>query len=152
MALAPLKAMKRGAQSTPGSARPTSRPPLGREEGECHRGQGTGVLRPHGPEETAPAAGAMPPPADVDLGGAVRPAQVTEGRAIVASDTAPEAPRREGRAMPDGVRAPYSGPILTTQREGPDSFWTTRRRITSGRVWTCAGVPVSRPSTELLSS
>ena len=150
--LAPLKAVKRGTQSTPGSARPTSPPPLGRKEGECHRGQGTGVLRPHGPEETAPAAGAMPPPEDLNRGGAVRPAQVMEGRAIVASDTAPEAPRLEGRAMPDGVRAPYSGPTSTTQREGPDSFWMTRRRITSSRVWTRAGVPASRPSTELLSS
>jgi len=92
VALAPLKAVKRGAQSTPGSARPKSPPPLSREEGERHRGQGTGASRPQGPEEAAPAPGAMPPPADADLGGAVWPAQFEEGRAIVASNTAPEAP------------------------------------------------------------
>jgi len=54
--------------------------------------------------------------------------------------------------MPDGARAPYSGPTLTMPREGLDSFWMTRRRITSSRVWTRVGVPASRPSTELLSS
>ena len=34
MGLAPLKAIKRGAQSTPGSARPRPSPPLTREEEE----------------------------------------------------------------------------------------------------------------------
>jgi len=33
VALAPLKAVKRGAQSTPGSARPMSPPPLSHAEG-----------------------------------------------------------------------------------------------------------------------
>ena len=48
MALAPLKAMKRGVQSTPWSARPKSLPPLNREEGELPHDkgdQGTGGRR-----------------------------------------------------------------------------------------------------------
>ena len=48
MALPPLKAVKRGAQSTPGSARPKSLPPLNREEGELPHDkgdQGTGGRR-----------------------------------------------------------------------------------------------------------
>ena len=36
--------------------------------------------------------GPRPPPEDADLGGAVRPAHAEEGRAIVASSAAPEAP------------------------------------------------------------
>jgi len=52
--LAPLKAVKRGAQSTPRSARPMSPPPLSREEGERRQGQDTGAPRPQGPEETVP--------------------------------------------------------------------------------------------------
>jgi len=51
-----------------------------------------------GPEETAPTPGAMPPPVDADLGGAVRPAQFAEGRAIVAFNTAPEAPSAGGES------------------------------------------------------
>jgi len=89
--LAPLKAVKRGAQSTPGSARPVSPPPPGYEEAGRHQGQDTGAPRPQGPEETALASGAAPPPEDADLGGAVRPAHAEEGRAIVASSAAPEA-------------------------------------------------------------
>jgi len=48
VALAPLKAVKRGAQSTPGSARPVSPPPLNLEEGERRQGQDTGAPRPQG--------------------------------------------------------------------------------------------------------
>ena len=48
-----------------------------------------GTPRPQGPEETVLAPGAMPPPEDADLGGAARPAQIEEGRAIVASNAAP---------------------------------------------------------------
>ena len=79
MALAPLKAVKRGAQSTPRSARPASPPPPGYEEGGRHQGQDTGAPKPQGPE-------------DADLGGAAQPAHAEEGRAIVASSAAPEAP------------------------------------------------------------
>jgi len=92
VALAPLKAVKRGAQSTPGSARPVSPPPPGYEEEGRHQGQNMGAPKPQGPEETALAPGAAPPSGDADLGGAVRPAHTEEGRAIVASSTAPEAP------------------------------------------------------------
>ena len=167
MALAPLKAVKRGAQSTPGSARPKSPPPLSREEREPYRegeGQETGTPRPQESEGTVVAFGAIPPPGDADLGGGARPVQIEEGRAIVASDAAPlgvlterappipRLPRREEKAMLCGARAPCSGPTSTTQREGPDLFWMIRRKFNSGRVWTRAGVPASRPSTELLSS
>jgi len=92
VALAPLKAVKRGAQLTPESARPVSPPPPGYEEGGRHQGQDTGAPKPQGPEETALASGAVPPPEDADLGGAVRPAHTEEGRAIVASSAVPEAP------------------------------------------------------------
>ena len=115
MALAPLKAVKRGAQSTPGSARPKSPPSLGREEVEPRRaGQEMEVTRPQGPGETTLAPGAMPPPANAGLGGAARPAQIEEGRAIVASNMAPGAPAAGGKATPDGARAPCSGPTSTT--------------------------------------
>jgi len=92
VALASLKVVKRGAQSTPGSARTVSPPPPGYEEGGRHQGQDTGAPKPQGPEEMALAPGAAPPPEDADLGGAVRPAHTEEGRAIVASSAAPEAP------------------------------------------------------------
>ena len=52
MELAPLKAVKRGAGSTPGSARPKSPLPLSREEGELPHdegGQGTGRKTPDPP-------------------------------------------------------------------------------------------------------
>ena len=107
---APLKAVKRGAQSTPGSARPKSAPPLSREEGEPRRdreGQEMEMPRPQGPEETVLAPGAMPPPRDADLGGAVRQAQVEEGRAIVASNaTSLCGPQGKG---PAGPEAPTAG-------------------------------------------
>ena len=79
MALAPLKAVKRGAQSTPGSARPASPPPPGYAEAGRHQGQDAGAPKPQGSE-------------DVDLGGAARPAHAEESRALVASSAAPEAP------------------------------------------------------------
>ena len=112
MALAPLKAIKRGVQSTPGLARPKSPPPLSHEEGERHRGQGMGAPRPQAPEETAPAPGAMPPPADADLGGAVRPTQFEEGRAIMASNTAPEAPSAGGESDAQWGKSPVFWPNL----------------------------------------
>jgi len=96
VALAPLKAVKRRAQSTPGSARPMSPPPLSREAGERRQGQDMGAPRPQGPEETALAPGATPPPEDADLGGAVRSTHAEEGRVIVASSAAPEAPTAGG--------------------------------------------------------
>jgi len=49
----------------------------------------------------------MPPPKDADLGGAARPAQIEEGRAIVASDWAPlGGPHGKG---PAGPVAPAAG-------------------------------------------
>jgi len=153
VALAPMKAAKRGAQSTPWSVGLKSPPPPGREEVEPRRaGHGLEAPRPQGPVETALVPGAMPPPTNAGLGGAARPAQIEEGRAIVASNMAPEAAAAGGKATPDGARAPCSSPTSTTQREGPDLFWTIRRRLTSGRVWTRAGVPTSRRSTKLPSS
>jgi len=91
-----------------------SPPPLSREERGRRQELDTGAPRAQGPEETALAPGATPPPEDADLGGAARPAQVEEGRAIVAFSATPEAPMAGGGAMPDGARAPYSGPTLTT--------------------------------------
>jgi len=69
-----------------------SPPPPSYEEGGRHQGQDTGAPKPQGPEETALAPGAAPPPEDVDLGGAARSVQVEGERAIVASSAAPEAP------------------------------------------------------------
>ena len=83
VALAPLKAVKRGAQSTPGSARPKSPPPLSREEGELPHDEGeqgtgrkmsdppmkeAGTLRPQEPQETVLALGAIPPSGDASQG------------------------------------------------------------------------------------
>ena len=176
MGLTPLKAVKRGAQSTPGSARPKLPPPLSREEGELLHDEGgqemrgktpvpsakeVGTPRPQEAEETVLALGAILPSGDAYLGGLAWPEQTEEGRAIVALSAAllggphgkgPARPKWEEKATPHGARAPWSGPTLTTQREGPDLFWMTRRRLTSSRVWTHASVPVSRPSTERLSS
>ena len=109
MALAPLKAVKRGAQSTPGSARPKSPPPLSRDEGEPRwerEGQEMGMPRPQAPEESILAPGAMPPPEDADLGGAVRPALIEECRAIVTSNAASlGGPHRKGPARPEAPAA-----------------------------------------------
>ena len=83
MGLVPLKATKRGALSTPGSARPRSPPPLSREEGERphkERVQETGQKTPDPPtreaeaprsqelEGTVLALGVVPPLGDADLG------------------------------------------------------------------------------------
>ena len=87
----------------------------GRQEGE---GQKTGAPRPQGPKEMALALGATPPPEDVDLGGAVRPAQVEEGRAIVASDTAPEAPMVGGEGGTRWGKSPVCWPNLDDAEGG----------------------------------
>jgi len=121
MALAPLKAVKRGAQSTPGSARPMSPPPLSRAEGEGRRegeGQKTGAPRPQGPEVMALAPGGTPPSEDVDLGGVVRPAQAEEGRAIVASNMAPEAPTARGEVDARWGKSPIFWPNLDDAEGG----------------------------------
>jgi len=118
VALAPLKAVKRGAQSTPGSARPESPPPLRREEEEHRRGQETGAPRPQGPRETSHTPGAMPPSADAYLGGAVRPAQVEEGRAIMASNTVPEAPAAGGEGDAQWGKSPVFWPNLEDAEGG----------------------------------
>ena len=110
VALAPLKAVKRGVQSTPGSARPKSPPPLSREEGEPRRegeGQEMGTPRPQEPEEMVVALGAIAPLGDVDLGGGARPVQIEESQAIVASNViAPWGSSREG---PRPSRGSHSG-------------------------------------------
>ena len=121
MALVPLKAVKRGAQSTPGLARPVSSPPLSRvEEGDRREGEGqeTGAPRPPRPEETAPAPGATPPQEDADLGGAVRSAQVEEGRAIVASNATPEAPTAGGEGDARWGKSPVFWPNLDDAEGG----------------------------------
>ena len=112
MALAPLKAVKRGAQSTPGSARPVSSPPPGYEEAGRHQGQDTGAPKPQGPEGTALAPGAAPPSGDADLGGAVRPAHTEEGRAIVVSSAVPEAPAARREADSGWGKSPEIWPNL----------------------------------------
>ena len=119
MALAPLKAVKRGAQSTPGSARPKSPPSLGREEVEPRRaGQEMEVTRPQGPGETTLAPGAMPPPANAGLGGAARPAQIEEGRAIVVSNMAPGAPAAGGEGDARWGKSPVFWPNLDDAEGG----------------------------------
>jgi len=127
----PLKAVKRGAQSTPGSARPKSPPPLNREEGELphdEEGQETGRKTPHPPtkevgtpkpqetEGTVLAPGAIPPAGDASQGG--QDHQVEEGQAegtlsMVApvrphgkGPARPEAPTREGDGEWPGARTP----------------------------------------------
>ena len=117
----PLKAVKRGAQSTPGSARPKSPPPLNREEGELphdEEGQETGrktpdppteegrTPKPQEPEGAVLGPEAIPPAGDVSQGG--HDGQVEEGWAegtlsVVAparppgeASARPEAPAREG--------------------------------------------------------
>ena len=87
--LAPLKAMKRGAQSTPRSARPKSPPPSSCEEGELSHEEGgqemrgkmpdppakeAGAPRPQEPEGTVLAHGAIPP-----LGGTSQEGQGQSG-------------------------------------------------------------------------
>ena len=118
MALAPLKAVKRGAQSTPGSARPVSPPPPSCEVGERHQGQDTGAPKPQGPEETALAPGAAPPSGDADLGGAGRPAHTEGGRAIVVSSAAPEAPAAGGEEGAGWGKSPVIWPNLDDAEGG----------------------------------
>jgi hypothetical protein len=93
--LAPLKAVERGAQSTPRSASPRSLPPLTREEEERPRegaeqgsrektpepqAEEVEALRSQEPKGMVLALGAIPPFRDVDLGvrqGPARPRWVT---------------------------------------------------------------------------
>ena len=75
-------------------------------------GQEMEAPRPQGPVETALAPGAMPPPEDADLGGAARPAQIEEGRAIVASNMAPEAPMAGGEGDTRWGKSPMFWPNL----------------------------------------
>jgi len=96
----------------PGSARPVSPPPPSYEVGERHQGQDTGAPKPQGPEETALASGAAPASKDADLGGAVRPAHAEEGRAIVASSAAPEAPTAGGEGDARWGKSPVFWPNL----------------------------------------
>ncbi|XP_021318652.1 uncharacterized protein LOC110436295 [Sorghum bicolor] len=96
VALAAMKAVKRGAQSTPGSARPVSPPPPGYEEAGRHQGRDTWAPKPQGPKGTALAPEAAPPSGDANLGGVGRPAHTEGGRAIVVSSAAPEAPAAGG--------------------------------------------------------
>ena len=117
MGLAPLKAVKRGAQSTPRSARPRSPPPLSREEDERpHEESGQETMRktadpptreaetprPQEPEGTVLAFGAIPPSGDADLVARGRPEQTKEGRVKVAPSVVP--PKRsheKGPARPE---------------------------------------------------
>ena len=98
--------------------------PLSREEGEPRRdgeGQEMEMSRPQGPEETVLAPRAMPPPGDANLGGAIRPAQVKEGRAIVASNATPlGGPHGKG---PAGPEAPAPGGEGDAQWGKSPVFW-----------------------------
>jgi len=64
------------------------------------------------------APGATPPAGDADLGGAVRPAHVEEGRAVVASNTAPEAPTTEGEGDARWGKSPVFWPNLDDTEGG----------------------------------
>ena len=95
-----------------------SPPPLSREEGERRQELDTGAPRPQGPEETALAPGATPPLEDADLGGAARPAQVEEGRAIVASSATPEDPMAGGEGDARWGKSPVFWPNLDDAEGG----------------------------------
>ena len=107
--------------------------------------------RPQGPVEIVLALGALPPPDGAALGGAARPAQIEEGRAIVASNMAPEAPTAGGEGDVRWGKSPVFWHNLDDAEGGADLFWTIRWRLTFGRVWTHAGMPASKRSTELPS-
>jgi len=80
-----------------------------------------GTPRPQGPGETVLTPGAMPPPEDDDLGGVARPAQIEEGRAIVASDVVSlEGPHEKGPARPE---APAAGGAGDTRWGKSPVFW-----------------------------
>ena len=89
-----------------------------RREEERRRGQETGAPRPQGPRETARTPRAMPPSADADLGGTVQPAQVEEGRAIVTSNTVPEAPAVGGEGDARWGKSPIFWPNLEDAEGG----------------------------------
>jgi len=123
-------------------------------------GEGGGDAEAPGAEGNSPGSRGHSPLLDADLGGQGRPGQTEEGRVEPTLSAAlpeglrgkglanPEAPTREG-----GSDAPWgSSPTSVIQRGGLDLFWMTRQRPTSGRVWTRADVPATRPLTECLSS
>jgi len=141
--------VKRGAQLTPGSARPRSPPPLSREEGERpHDVAGRETRqktpdpssreaetpRPQEPKETVLALGAIPPSREADLGCQGRLGQTEECRVEpVLSAVLPEGHRGKGLARPEppqekegvtrrGARVPWFGLTSTIQRGGPDLF------------------------------
>jgi len=60
----------------------------------------------------------MPPPADADLGGAVRSVQVEEGRAIVVSSMAPEVPSAGGEGDARWGKCPVFWPNLEDAEGG----------------------------------
>jgi len=60
----------------------------------------------------------MPPSADADLGGTVQPAQVEEGRAIVTSNTVPEAPAAGGEGDARWGKSPIFWPNLEDAEGG----------------------------------
>ena len=68
--------------------------------------------RPQGPVEIVLALGVLPPPDGAALGGAARPAQIEEGRAIVASNMAPEAPAAGGEGDARWGKSPVFWPNL----------------------------------------
>ena len=133
--LAPLKAVKRGAQSTPGSARPRSPPPLTREEeerpprlgrtgvtgedteGPSGGGRGTEVPGARGDD---PGPWGHPPCPGCGPRGTPRPGQ-TEGRHVeVALNTAPPMrPHGKGPVQPEAPGERRGRHVLG---QGPDNL------------------------------
>ena len=146
--LAPQNAVKRGALSTPGSARPRSPPPLtheGEERPQEWANQGSGenspqpqaekdkVPRSQEPEETVLALGAINPAGDVNMGARRGPAG---SRWVTSRKPLKRQPRQSptgkgwlswrtlewmGGSSHPGVKPRCSGPTLKTQRGGPGS-------------------------------
>ena len=120
--------------------------------------------RPQGPEETVFALEAIRPPGDADLGDVARPAQIEEGRGIVASNVAPlEGPHRKGPARPEAPAAggegdaawsksPVFWPDLDDTEGGAKFVLNDPSEVYHWQGLDACGNAVSRPSTELLSS
>jgi len=126
--LAPLKAVKRVAQSTPRSARPRSPPPLSREEGELsheeggrrrgrrHRIPRRGRRRCRGPKSRRGQSWPLevfPPLGDASQEGQGQPGWTEEGQIEVApSVVPPEGPHRKGPTRPEAPAREGGGSMV----------------------------------------
>ena len=141
MALAPLKAVKRGALSTPWSVRPKSPPPLNREEGGLpHDEEGqeigrkmpdpptkeVGTPKPQETEGTVVAPEVVPPAGEVSQGG--HDLQVEESRAAgTLSVVAPARPYGKASARPEAPACEGGGrmawgqdPVIWPNPDNPE--------------------------------